>query len=198
MMELREIEEQILGCKRCSRLCNVNPFPMPHIVYCDPKDVEVFVIGRNPGLENEFYTVPKEKFMTYYREKWWECRVGKYLRERLGDDIVKSKFFFTNICKCSSPNNSPLLQSEKENCLPYLLQQLEAVQPKVIVTISGDAKQMLAPHVTNSRFKGLIPVFNLYHPSYLSRGHDPAASRKQDKILKTIGERLRTNQTTTK
>lgn len=197
-MDLNGLEDQILGCRRCTRLCTVNPFPMPHICYCDPKNVEIVCIGRNPGLENEFSDIPKEKFMVYYRDKWWTCRVGKYLRERLGDDIVKDKFFFTNICKCSSPNNSALLQSEKENCLPYFLQQLETVQPKVIITISGDAKAMLSLYVKNSRFNGTIPVFNLYHPSYLSRGYDLAASRKQDRLLKAIGDKIRQNSITTK
>ena len=184
---LKQLENEIFKCRKCSRLCQINPFPMPHIYYGDPKEVELFCIGRNPGIEDSYDGIPLDSFMKLYHERWWECRVGKYLRSKLGDNIILHKFFFTNICKCSSPKNANLFPDEKENCYPYLIEQIELIKPLMIVTISDDAYKMLHPKIKLGYF-GKIAVVPLYHPSYFAYSKDKKAIEKQDDILKSIKE----------
>jgi DNA polymerase len=188
---LKKLESEIFECRRCPRLCQINPFPMPHIYYGDLKNIELFCIGRNPGLEDCYDDIPISSFMKLYHERWWNCKIGKYLRLKLGEDVLLSKFFFTNICKCSSPKNSSLFPDEKNNCLPFLHQQLKLVKPQLIITMSNDAYQALFPEIKNMylNLNDLkIPVVNLYHPSYFIYSGDKIKSEEQDETLKSIRE----------
>lgn len=191
---LDDLEQQIMNCEKCSRLRKVTPHPMPHITYVNNiDDVKIMGIGRNPGLEYDTSQISDEEFMDYYREKWWGCRVGTYMRKRLGDDVISNAFFFTNICKCSSPNNSPLIKKEKENCFPYLQKQIEIVQPQVIITFSSDTRNMLQSYIKDRRYiidDKTIPVFFMYHPSYFKYSPDRKLSKKQDTILNEIRMRI--------
>jgi len=189
-MKLNEIENIILQCKKCERLCNVNPYPMPHIQYS--KKSNILCVARNPGLEN---VIPDEitpiEFMEFYRQKWYDCRISKYLRSLLGDDIVKNDLFFTNICKCSSPKNSQLLSNEVENCKQYLIDQIEIIKPKIIITFGSDAIYSLLNKKINEAFcKQLkynnIPVISLFHPSYFIYASDKTITKKQSIILNRI------------
>jgi DNA polymerase len=164
---------------------------MPHIYYGDPNAIELLCVGRNPGIEDSYESIPIFSYMKLYHERWWDCRVGKYLRSKLGDNIILHKFFFTNICKCSSPKNASLFPDEKRNCLPFLIQQIKLIKPQMIITMSDDAYQALLPEI-KSMYLSLdnlkIPVVNLYHPSYFIYSGDKSKAKKQDDVLKSIKE----------
>lgn len=186
-MELEQLEQEIMGCSLCKRLREVTPIPYPHVMYCKPEDVKLIIVARNPGLEDDYTDITKEEFKKIYHERWWNCRVGTYIRQRLGNLIIRNHTLFTNVIKCSSPKNSPITMPEKQRCLPYLLRQINLVNPKAIITMSNDAKQMLEIHTKNGRYND-IPVFNLYHPSYFI--YNPKNSSHQDKLLEEIRKRL--------
>ncbi|MFW6002740.1 MAG: hypothetical protein ACOCQD_05305, partial [archaeon] len=90
MNEIEELEQEIMHCNACRRLREVTPIPYPHVMYCKPEDVKLMIIGRNPGLENDYTHITEDIFMDSYRKDWWDCRVGKYVRKRLGDDFVRN------------------------------------------------------------------------------------------------------------
>ena len=87
---------------------------------------------------------------------------------------------FTNICKCSSSKDDKLYPSEKEHCFPFLERQIDIVKPKIILTLSADAKGELDRHMKDGKYKN-IPVYNMYHPSYFI--YNPDKSKIQDKKL---------------
>lgn len=186
---INELENSITSCNLCPRLREVTPIPYPHIMYCEPKDVKLMLIGRNPGIEDDYSGVSIDGFKEIYHKRWWECRVGKYVRQRLGDDFVEKHVFFTNVVKCSSPNNSIIRMPEKHRCYPFLKQQIDVIRPNVIVTISGDSKDMLQQDMKDHKYNG-TPVFHMYHPSYFRYTSDKTKSKKQDVLFENLREKL--------
>ena len=88
----------------------------------------------------------------------------------------RPEVFITNIVKCQPPANRPPLEEEIEACTPYLLRQIEAVQPMVIVALGGVAANTFVPgSMKISALRGTfydfgaIKVMPTFHPSYLIR-----------------------------
>jgi len=189
MDELKNLEQEIMSCNACKRLREVTPIPYPHVMYCKPEDVRLMIIGRNPGIEHDYTDITEEEFKKIYHERWWDCKIRKYVRKRLGDDFVHNHVLFTNVIKCSSPNNDTVRMPEKHRCYPYLQRQIDLIQPKVIITMSSDARDMLQQDVQNHHYKD-IPVFHMYHPSYFRYTSDKNKSTKQDRLLEEISKKL--------
>lgn len=190
---LSEIEQNILHCDKCKRLREVTHFPMPHIYYnVNLNELSIFCIGRNPGLEHDYSNISEENFMEIYHDRWWNCKIGKYIRKRFTDSLVEQKVFFTNICKCSSPNNSQLKKSEKRKCFSFLEEQIKVVDPKCLVVFGSEPKEILAENAGNLKyfdFNGKrIPMFFMYHPSYFRYTSDKTLSTKQDALLHEISK----------
>jgi len=178
--DFKVIESEVLNCSKCERLRSVTPNQMPHIFYGNIDDIKLVIVGRNPGLENDTSKISKENFMDYYREKWLECKIGKYLREKLGDEVILKKMFFTNICKCSSPDNSALLEEEKTNCLEFLKRQINLIKPKIIIALGSDAKKAVSSIGYN------CSTHYLYHPTFFLYKHDKTLIHQQDCSLNLI------------
>jgi len=179
--ELFNLEKKILFCNKCPRLRSVTPYPMPHIIYNREIKEKLFCIGRNPGLEHDYTNVYFDDFMSIYHKRWWICRLGRYLRRCFGDYFVMNYIFFTNVCKCSSPNNSELKREEMLNCFPFLEEQIEIIKPIAILVFGKTISDFL-----NKNLKVDVPVFNLYHPSYFMRDKNDKKEREQYKKILRI------------
>lgn len=178
---LEDISNQIINCNKCDRLRAVTPFPMSHICYGDITKTRLFIIGRNPGIENDCSKLLKEDFTKIYHDLWWKCNLGKYLRENFGDEFLKSNMFFSNVNKCSTPNNTPLTPEEKSNCSSYLKTQLTIIKPTMVITLGTDAKDTIRP----------IPligckIINLMHPSYFHYNSSDAIIKTQNIKIQLI------------
>jgi uracil-DNA glycosylase family 4 len=85
--------------------------------------------------------------------------------------------YVCNIIKCRPPGNRKPEPIEVETCIPYLHEQLAAIDPKVIVVLGNTAVAGLLGSklgITKVRgqwklYRGKIPVMPTYHPSYLLR-----------------------------
>ena len=80
-------------------------------------------------------------------------------------------------------------------CIPFLHQQIEAIQPKVIVCLGAVAyKSLLQTETPISRTRGQwleyqgIKVMPTYHPAYLLR--NPAAKRDVWEDMKKVRDFL--------
>jgi DNA polymerase len=89
----------------------------------------------------------------------------------------RADVFITNIVKCRPPDNRVPHRDEVEACAPYLLEQIGAIRPKVIVTLGKSATDFFLPDAVGGmtsirgRFyawRGL-QVMPTFHPSYLVR-----------------------------
>ena len=85
-----------------------------------------------------------------------------------------------------------------KTCLPYLLSQVDVIQPKVIVALGATAVEGLfgkTAGITRTRgqfqtFRN-IPVMPTYHPAYLLRNQSISEKRKvwEDllQVMETLG-----------
>lgn len=182
MEDLISFENEVIDCTKCPRLRSVTPFPYPHIIYAKIlEDIKILVIGRNPGLEHSYSKINRLDFMRVYGERYKTSKFGKYIESELGSKVW-SCLVITNLCKCSSPENSVLTPEEKANCLPYLSRQLKLFSPKFVILVGKDACEAVAGKTGsdlmskeeffeyNSNNGDLsFMVCGCYHPSYLAR-----------------------------
>lgn len=93
----------------------------------------------------------------------------------LGLDVVED-IYVCNMIKCQPPNNRKPQEEEINQCFGYLEQQINLVQPKVIVPLGNTATQTLTNTPLGiSRVHGQLMKFGsylcipTYHPSYILR-----------------------------
>src|SRR2546426_551971 len=65
------------------------------------------------------------------------------LLARIG--LGRADVYITNVLKCRPPMNRDPIPNEAEACSPYLKQQLELVQPKVVLILGRHALERLMP-----------------------------------------------------
>jgi len=119
--------------------------------------------------------------------------------------LKRESVFIANVVKCRPPNNRAPLPDEIDACWPYLKRQIEAIQPRVIVTLGGPATKLIL-HTERgitairgiwSQFHGLvptgpvIPVMPTFHPAYLLRSYTEDNRRKVWSDLKKVMEMLK-------
>jgi len=188
---LEETSNNIADCNNCERLRAVTPYPMSHICYGSLSKVKLFFVGRNPGLENDHNKISREEFVEKYHDLWWDCNLGKYLRKNFGELLIKENMFFSNVNKCSSPENSKLTEEEKRNCLPFLETQLEIIKPSTIVTFGVEAKETIKSLNLQN-----MDIINLMHPAYFAYNKDFSLVRKQYKAILKIRNKYEENTST--
>ncbi len=125
----------------------------------------VIFIGEGPGADED---VQGEPFVG---------RAGKLLTKMISAiGIERDDVYITNIVKCRPPGNRNPTPAEISCCLPIIKQQIEILNPKLIVTLGNIPTKTFipdAPGITKARGKmkqyekwKIIPTF---HPSYLLR-----------------------------
>ncbi len=95
--------------------------------------------------------------------------------------------YIANIVKCRPPNNRNPQAIEAEKCRPYLLRQIELIQPKLIVALGKvAAENLLGTHDSLASLRGKtfdfsgIPLVVTYHPAYLLRSLADKAKAWED------------------
>lgn len=80
---------------------------------------------------------------------------GKFLDEMLAAaGMDRSDVYITNIVKYRPPNNRDPLPEEKAAFLPYLLRQLEIIDPKVVITLGRHSMEYFLPEAKISQIHG--------------------------------------------
>lgn len=90
--------------------------------------------------------------------------------------INREDVYICNIVKCRPPNNRNPLPEERSACLPYLLQQIDIVQPERLLLLGKVAAETLLGVQSNMAFFRSkihsfrnIPTYVTYHPAALLR-----------------------------
>jgi DNA polymerase len=134
---------------------------------------DVMFIGEGPG---------------YHEDKQGEPFVGaagQLLTKMLGEiGLDRPDVYIANVVKCRPPGNRDPLPDEIEACRPYLLGQVEAIQPRLIVTLGNFATRFILDRpVSISRVRGqrftwegrtVVPTF---HPAAILHGGGEASSQ---------------------
>jgi DNA polymerase len=111
-----------------------------------------------------------------------------------GMRLTREDVYIANVVKCRPPENRNPEPDEVASCEPFLLRQLDLIQPRVIVALGKFAVQtLLRTKAPISRLRGqwhdyhgvkLMPTF---HPAYLLR--NPAEKRVVwEDIKQVMGE----------
>lgn len=176
---LLKIREDIGDCQRC-RLGKTRN----HIVFADgnPKAELVFV-GEGPGADEDASGVP------------FVGRAGKLLTQMIeAMGLQRKDVYICNVVKCRPPGNRPPEPDEVTTCSPFLVRQLEVINPKVIVALGATAaKTLLETETGISKFRGQWLDFRgkklmaTYHPAYLLR-NPPAKSEVWKDLQKVMAE----------
>lgn len=103
--------------------------------------------------------------------------------------------YIANAVKCRPPNNRNPEPDELDACRPFLLRQIDAVRPQVLVLLGRVAAQsLLSTTAPLSRLRGRfqefdgIPVMCTYHPAFLLR--QPENKRQAWEDLQMVMARL--------
>ncbi len=155
--KLDSIRSQILDDDVCTELAT----QATQLVFGDGNiDTDIVFIGEAPGKKEDMQGVP------------FVGAAGKFLDEMLGTiGTSREDVYITNIVKYRPPNNRDPLPEEKEAFLPYLQAQLDAIQPKLVVTLGRHSMNCLLPglqisqaHGQPKRYKGRV-ILPLFHPA---------------------------------
>jgi DNA polymerase len=128
---LEELAAQIRVCTKCP-LWESRTLAVPGDGRFSSR---VMIIAEAPGKEEDESGHP------------FVGSAGRYLDHVLeGTGIDRSDFFITNTVKCRPPKNRTPKRNEVETCTSnYLFEQIELINPKLIVLLGGvAAKKMLA------------------------------------------------------
>lgn len=138
------------------------------------------IIGEAPGADEDRVGEP------------FVGRAGQLLTSMLrAMGLAREEVFIANILKCRPPNNRDPEDNEINSCSDYLRQQIELIQPKIILVVGRVAAQSLLNVDTSiGKMRGQkflyqdtgIPAIATYHPAYLLRS--PQQKRKAWEDLK--------------
>ncbi len=151
----------------------------------DPKARLMFV-GEGPGADEDAKGEP------------FVGRAGRKLDEMIvAIGLRREDVYIANVVKCRPPKNRDPERDEVETCSPFLLRQIEAIRPRVIVTLGSPAtKCLLGTRVGITRLRGNwqefrgIPVMPTFHPAYLLRSYTVQNRRMVWEDLKAARERV--------
>src|SRR5580693_245002 len=173
---LLKIRTDLGECTRCKLHKTRNK-----IVFGDgsPKAQLVFV-GEGPGHDEDIQGLP------------FVGRAGKLLTQMIeAMGLQRQDVYICNVVKCRPPENRLPEKDEIKTCSPFLLRQLEVVDPKVIVALGACAAQTLLQTTRGiSHFRGQWQEFRgrklmaTYHPAYLLR--NPSAKADVWKDLQMV------------
>jgi uracil-DNA glycosylase family 4 len=170
---LEELARTASTCTRCRLSAG-----RTQVVFADGSpDADLMFIGEGPGYHEDIQGLP------------FVGAAGQLLNTLLGEiGLSREEVRITNTVLCRPPGNRDPLPDELESCRPYLTQQIELVDPKVISTLGNFATRVILDRpVSISKVRGtrhswngrvVIPTF---HPAAVLRGGG-AASRVMQQV----------------
>jgi len=157
--ELRELIRKIHSCKKCG-LYKTKTNYVPGEGSDSP---DILFIGEGPGETEDKFGRP------------FIGRAGNLLEKiikKMG--YSRETVFIGNIVKCRPPNNRDPQMEEVQACIPFLMEQIRLLRPRVIVCLGRVAlNNLLKTNYSISKVRGQrfdfmgIPVIPTYHPAFI-------------------------------
>ena len=149
-MDFAEAQKEALECRKCGPLCRSRT----RVVFGEgPLNAGLFVVGEAPGFNEDKEGKP------------FRGASGMLLDRLLSSvGIEREEVYLTTLVKCRPPEDRLPKPAEINACRSYLLTQLEAIDPKVVVAMGDLASRSLTGRKeTVARIRGLaIPLDGRY------------------------------------
>jgi DNA polymerase len=170
------LREKVLPCVKCAHLAGSRK----QVVFgVGTVHTQIMFVGEAPGVDED---VQGEPFVG---------AAGQLLTRIIkAMGFEREQVYIANILKCrpNTPSqafgNRKPTPEEMQTCIPYLQQQIDIIQPKVLVALGATAVEgLLAQVVTISRLRGNwqtyrgIPLMPTFHPSYVLRNQSITTKR---------------------
>ena len=182
---LADVREELGDCQRC-KLCETRKT----IVFGSGNpNADLVFVGEGPGADEDAQGLP------------FVGRAGKKLTEIIEKGMLldrENDTYICNIVKCRPPGNRDPEKDEVDACKPFLIKQLKAIRPKVIVALGKPAASTLLGRtvpITKERgtwheFEGMKLMLT-YHPAYLLRAYTPENRRAVYEDMQKVMEVLK-------
>lgn len=161
--------------KNCADLplCEV---PTDMVIGNGNLDSEVMFIGEAPGAEEAKQRIP------------FVGRAGQLLNRTLTECGMKREdYYISNIVKVRPPNNRDPLPEEINAYLPYLLEEIELIQPKLFVSLGRFSMNFFLPEAKITAIHGKLQRFWWQDRiTYLLPVYHPAAALRSTKMLEAF------------
>ena len=156
-----------------------------NIVHTDGnRHARLMFVGEAPGADEDAQARP------------FVGRAGQLLTkiiEAIG--FKREEVLIGNVNRCRPPANRPPTPEEASMCKPFLLREIAAVQPEVIVVLGNTAmRNLLDIKLGITRVRGQfqdyhgVKVMPTFHPAYLLR--DPSKKKETWEDLKKVRDYL--------
>ncbi|HPS05457.1 MAG TPA: uracil-DNA glycosylase, partial [Tenuifilaceae bacterium] len=127
---MESLKNRILNCTKCDLYkTRNNPIFGEGNIHAP-----IFIIGEAPGREEDLVGRP------------FIGKSGQLLDKILAACNFNRNYhvFISNIVRCRPPENRVPTSREAEICMPYLLEQIELVNPKILVLLGSTALKYMA------------------------------------------------------
>jgi uracil-DNA glycosylase family 4 len=188
-LHLASLKERVAVCVKCPHLASSRT---QTVFGVGNPNAQVMFIGEAPGADEDLRGEP------------FVGRAGQRLTkiiETMG--FTRDEVYIANILKCRPDmppgafGNRPPTAREMETCLPYLIEQIEIIEPQILVALGVTAVEgLLKVREPMGKMRGRwhsyndIPLMITYHPSYLLRNQSPSEKRKVWEDMLQVLERL--------
>jgi DNA polymerase len=187
---LSEIRMRALACLKCPHLASARK----NVVFgVGNAEADLLFVGEAPGADED---IEGEPFVG---------RAGELLTkiiEAMG--LSRERVYIANILKCrpdmppGAPGNRKPTAEEMQTCIPFLHEQIDVIQPKLLVALGGTAVEgLLGPkEVGITRLRGNwqtyrgIPLMPTFHPSYVLRNQSASTKRQIWEDMLQVMERV--------
>jgi len=184
-----ELRQRVLPCAKCSHLASSRR----NVVFgVGDINAQLMFIGEAPGADEDEQGEP------------FVGKAGQLLTKIIQTmGLSRGAVYIANILKCrpdtpgqASGNRKPTPE-EMQTCIPFLLEQIDLIRPKVIVALGATAVEgLLGKTIGITRLRGQwrtyrgIPLMPTYHPAYLLRNQALSEKRRVWEDMLQIMERL--------
>lgn len=187
--QLAAIRPSIIECTQCPHLVKSRT----QVVFgVGNPDAELMFVGEAPGEDEDLQGEP------------FVGKAGQLLTKiitAMGFD--RGDVYIANVLKCrpdmppgESGNRKPR-PAEMATCLPYLREQIEIIQPRVLVALGATAMEgLIGETQPMARLRGRwhdfggTPLMATYHPAYLLRNQSLSEKRKVWEDMLLVLEKL--------
>jgi len=178
---LTEILDNIGDCTRC----RLHKGRTKLVFGVGNENANIMFVGEGPGADEDKQGEP------------FVGRAGQLLNNMItAMGIRREDVYIANVVKCRPPDNRTPEKDECDTCSPFLMRQIEVIQPKMIVTLGAvAAKNLLGVNDSMANLRGKIYDFRgtklvaTYHPAYLLRHprQKAAACKDLQMVMRELG-----------